>query len=251
MKNICSGWSEIAKYIGTSVTTAQRYERTLELPVLRHGKGPKAHVYAVRSELNRWLRRTGRDEAGRDEDAADEALQAQVISRIRNLTDLTLYRRDYRMLFDLKPYNRGVRVDINVEFELLNASDEDQQFTQEITVDDADHGRVKEMAVFKNGAPVYILSNPAAVGRASGYSIYRGNKLVIEPAGGNFLYLCRSSWVIHRADEDIWYNHMALPTLGVRIETHAPTNYTITPTFETSRLVLKGEHLDIAWSRRK
>lgn len=250
MKKVLSGWSEIAQYIRTSVATAQRYERNLRLPVRRHGTGPKAHVYAIASDLDHWLSRMGKEEAIGD-DVEDETWQNQLIQRIQTLPDIPLHRRNYHMFFDLRPFEKGVRVNIDIEFTLVNRSDEDQPFVQEITVDDSERGHVRRMIALKNGATIYSLNNPPVAGREHGYSIYRGNKLMIEPRSHGFLYECRASWVIHRADEDMWYNHMLMLTHGVRIETHAPPNYAITPSFETSRLFLKGDHLDIAWCRRK
>lgn len=259
MRDVLSGWNEIAQYIGKSVSAAQRYERTLHLPVRRRGRGPKPPVYALKSDLDVWLRdATGKFGAGDEHGQRpglsrihDQVLQAEVIGRVHTLTDLSLYRRNYHMGFNLKPSGRGVRISVDIDFELLNASDENQPFIQEITVDDPDHGHVQEMAVFKNRAAIYILKEPAVSGRASGYSIYRGKKLTVEPESAGVLYRCQASWVINRPAEDMWYNHMILPTLGATIDTNAPPEFEITRPFSTPQLLLKGEHLDIAWHPRK
>jgi hypothetical protein len=155
------------------------------------------------------------------------------------------------MVFDLRPSSKGVRAEIDVKFELFNASDDPQPFIHEVTVDDSDHGTVKEMAVFKNGQAIYRKANPPISERAQGYSRYLAKKLMIEPERTGLLYACQSSWTINRPDEDMWYNHMLLPTLGVTIQTKAPPEYGITPTFTLTHLVMKSEHLDIAWHRMK
>src|SRR5439155_21357067 len=135
LKGLLSGWGKIAQYIGTSITTAQRYEHTLALPVRRRGKGRKPPVYALETDLRAWMLGPGREHVDSDVleplgqhpslfSSSDHALQAHVIGRIHTLTDLTLYRRNYHLDFDLKPATRGVRANIDIEFELLNASNE-------------------------------------------------------------------------------------------------------------------------------
>ena len=262
MKETFWGWSEIAQYIGKSITTAQRYERTLALPVRRTGKGPKAPVHALKTELDAWLRgKAGehiktevREEIGRHPSlfsSTDQAVQAHVLDRVHALTDLTLYRRNYHMHFDLKPGGRGVRANIALKFELLNASAENQPYVQEITIDDADHGHVDEMVGLKNGVTVYALKNPQPTERRFGYSAYRGEEMMIEPEVSGISYVYRSSWIINRGDHELWYNHMALPTVGITIETEATPEFEITASYSIPHLVLTGEHLDIAWYRRK
>ena len=262
MKEVLSGWIEIAQYIRKSATTAQRYEHTLDLPIHRRGKGPKPPVYALKSELDRWLRGTAvshiKSEVREDLNqhpnlftSGDGALLARIMDRIRTLTDVALYRRNYHMRFDLQRFSRGVRADIDLTFELVNATNENQPYIQEITIDDSEHGHVKEMTVLKNGIVIYALKNPAAAERKPGYYVYHGRELMIEPESSGVSYVCRVSWVINRGAEDFWYNHMVLPTLGISIETHAPPDYEITASFSTPGLVLTSEHLDIEWSRRK
>jgi hypothetical protein len=262
LKEVLLGWGEIAQYIGRSISTAQRYERTLGLPVRRREKGPKAPVYAREADLRAWMLGPGSEHVKSDLleahgqhpnlfSSSDQALKAHVIDRIHALTNLTLYRRNYHMHFDLKPSNRGVRVNIAIEFELLNASNMNQPYVQLITLDDSDHGHVKEMAVLKNSVFIYALKDVPAAERELGYSVYRGNKLMIEPENSGVSYVCRSLWVINRGEYDLWYDHMALPTVGVSVDTHAPPEYEITPSFSTSNLISTAEHLDIAWKRRK
>ncbi len=49
-------WKEIATELNCGVRTAQRWERTLCLPVRRLGKGPRGRVVAFQDDLQRWLR---------------------------------------------------------------------------------------------------------------------------------------------------------------------------------------------------
>jgi hypothetical protein len=43
---------------------------------------------------------------------------------------------------------------------------------------------------------------------------------------------------------------MVLPTVGVKVETKAPAGLEITKTFFIPGLVMKGEHVDIAWRKQ-
>src|SRR5690242_13948988 len=49
-------WKEIASELNCGIRTAQRWERTLGLPVRRLGTGPRARVVAFKDDLQRWLR---------------------------------------------------------------------------------------------------------------------------------------------------------------------------------------------------
>jgi hypothetical protein len=57
-----NSWKEIASYLDRGVRTVQRWERELQLPVHRIGKGRRSPVYAVTTELNLWLQTTGNSE---------------------------------------------------------------------------------------------------------------------------------------------------------------------------------------------
>lgn len=48
--------------------------------------------------------------------------------------------------------------------------------------------------------------------------LYRGPKQLIAPSTKGVSYLFKASWVIHRSENDIWYNHMAFPTVGVKFD---------------------------------
>ncbi|MBL8216963.1 MAG: PD40 domain-containing protein [Bryobacterales bacterium] len=54
-------WKEIAAYLGRDVRTAKRWERTRGMPVHRLPGGPKAAVYAIRTELELWRQGAGDD----------------------------------------------------------------------------------------------------------------------------------------------------------------------------------------------
>jgi hypothetical protein len=49
-------WKEIATELNCGIRTAQRWERTLGLPVRRLGKGHRGRVVAFQDELQCWLR---------------------------------------------------------------------------------------------------------------------------------------------------------------------------------------------------
>jgi hypothetical protein len=255
---VLSGWDEIASYLRVGVRTAQRKERNQHLPIRRaKGGGPKEPVIALKSELDHW--RFGSQASAENRpsqrpqlalpQAAELALPA--LKYIFSMEEVTkLYRRDYFMRFDLRPSRTGVYAHVEYRYELCNASNERQPFVQEVTVDDSDHGYVETMALSAGKRTIYILRKPPVAQRYIGWVAHRGPEQWIEPRIEQGKYLCRASWVIQRAANDIWYNHMILPTLGLKIETHAPAAYEITPSIAENRLVMKGEHRDIAWHRR-
>jgi hypothetical protein len=47
-------WKAIADYLGVSIRTAQSWEKERRLPIHRDGSGPRARVFAVREDLDRW-----------------------------------------------------------------------------------------------------------------------------------------------------------------------------------------------------
>jgi hypothetical protein len=51
-----NSWKEIASYLDRGIRTVQRWERELQLPVHRIGKGKRSPVYAISTELNVWIR---------------------------------------------------------------------------------------------------------------------------------------------------------------------------------------------------
>jgi len=50
-----NSWKEIAAFLNRGVRTVQRWERDLELPVHRIGKGTHSPVYALIPELKFWI----------------------------------------------------------------------------------------------------------------------------------------------------------------------------------------------------
>ena len=52
-----NGWKEIACYLNRSVRCVQRWERSENLPVRRHGHRAGVSVYAFREELSAWWER--------------------------------------------------------------------------------------------------------------------------------------------------------------------------------------------------
>jgi hypothetical protein len=252
------GWTEIAEYLEIHARTAQRYAKTLRLPIRRLGTGPKAPVFALRTELDAWIgvnRPLSKRQAGRKQNSTltnDQGLAGPILDRINRLTNLRLYRRNYLLRFRLRPSAPvGVRVNLEYRYELCNPTTERQPFMQEVTVDAPDHGYVEEMSFFADGKPIYVLKRPRVTERTLGYSIFRATELLIEPSSRGVIYEGRASWVINRSEDDFWGTHMLMPTIGVAVETEAPTDFDITPSYSTPEMVMTGEHLDFAWKRKR
>jgi hypothetical protein len=250
------GWDEIGAYVGKSGRTAMRYAHKRRLLVHKMpGGGPKAPVYAFKHELDLWLsggqHGIARRAQGHTETHTDE-IAAPVLKRILRIGQETkLYRRNYVLHFDLRPALRGVEVKLDYSYELCNSAETVETFTQEVTVDDSDHGFVEKMSFLANGKSVYVLKKPAPTRKFIGYVSYQGPQRKIQPAWSRMVYLCRASMVIHRSNDDIWYNHMIMPTVGVKIETKATAGFEITKSFSIPGLVMKAEHLDVAWRKLK
>jgi hypothetical protein len=54
-----NSWKEIASFLNRGVRTVQRWERELQLPVHRIGKGKRSPVYASAPELKFWVATSG------------------------------------------------------------------------------------------------------------------------------------------------------------------------------------------------
>src|SRR5215475_1870514 len=54
-----NSWKEIARFLDRGVRTVQRWERDLQLPVHRIGKGKRSPVYAFVPELKFWVATSG------------------------------------------------------------------------------------------------------------------------------------------------------------------------------------------------
>jgi hypothetical protein len=250
------GWDEIGAYIGKHGRTAMQYARTRKLPFHKvPGGGSKARVFAFRHELDSWLSGAEVDTSNTARDGSKtqiDEIAAPVLSRILGIGHETkLYRRNYVLRFDLRPAFRGVEIKLAYSFELCNAADNAERFVQEMTVDDSDQGAVESMSFHVNGKAVYVLKRPKQTEKFIGYASYKGPEQRIESTKVRVIYVYRASWVIHREVNDIWYNHMILPTVGVKIKTTATPGFQITPSFSMPGLVMKGEHLDVAWRKRK
>ena len=60
---VFSSWKEIAQYFGKSVRTVQRWERTLELPIIRPDHAAGNIVLAKVADLEAWMLKPGAQEA--------------------------------------------------------------------------------------------------------------------------------------------------------------------------------------------
>jgi hypothetical protein len=262
MKDRLAGWGEIAMYLGIHPRTAQKYRLTRGLPV-RHfpRSGPGSPVFAFKSELDAWLRDTNiATDVSASAPISDERVSAErvaadfagpVFERLQRLAGgVKLYRRDYILHFDLSRSTRGIQAKVECRYEVHNATNTEQPYVQEVTIDDGEHGYVEKMVFAVNEKPVYVLRRPTPAKKFTGYSAYRGPQQMIRPGTAGILYTSRSEWVFHGGENDIWYNHVGLPTIGIEVQTHAPPEFEITRSYSTPDLVLKGEHIDIAWNRR-
>lgn len=62
--DLLNSWKEIADYLGRGVRTAQRWEVELHLPVRRPHQRSRSSVTALKSDLNQWVRKSGRSANG-------------------------------------------------------------------------------------------------------------------------------------------------------------------------------------------
>ena len=56
-KEVLRSWKDIAQYMGACVKTVQRWEQAYKLPVRRMDNSKGAVVFALRNEVDDWLRR--------------------------------------------------------------------------------------------------------------------------------------------------------------------------------------------------
>src|SRR6266699_2484833 len=66
-------WKEIASHLGREVRTVQRWEKTEDLPVHRHGHKKKSTVYAYSAELDDWFKKR----QPKDDPEADAAFEPE------------------------------------------------------------------------------------------------------------------------------------------------------------------------------
>lgn len=57
-KRILNSWKEIARYVGRSERTIQRWERELGFPIHRPRGTPHSAVLAIAEEVDDWARQT-------------------------------------------------------------------------------------------------------------------------------------------------------------------------------------------------
>lgn len=74
--DVLDSWKAIAGYLGRDVRTVIRWERSRGLPVHRLPGGPKASVYALRSEVEAWRKRRAIHAVGREQDETAPAAPA-------------------------------------------------------------------------------------------------------------------------------------------------------------------------------
>jgi hypothetical protein len=88
-----NSWKEIARYMGRSVRTVQRWERELKLPVHRPRRKVHSPVCAFRHELDAWLRAIdpAPDGAGRQKYPARDPNRPSVVAGalVQRCSDLT------------------------------------------------------------------------------------------------------------------------------------------------------------------
>jgi hypothetical protein len=161
-----------------------------------------------------------------------------------------LYRKNFALRFTLQRAGVGVLGKVETEYELVNGSVAKQPYVQEITIDDCERGYVELMSVSVDGKPISFLKSPDVTRQFLGFASYQGPKLLIEPSATGKIYIGKATWTISRREIDYWYLHVGIPTFGVTVETHAPSDFDITPPLSTTDLLIIGEHIDIAWKWR-
>ena len=62
--DLLNSWKEIADYLGRGVRTVQRWEVKLHLPVRRPHLHRRSSVTALKSDIDQWVRNTGRSANG-------------------------------------------------------------------------------------------------------------------------------------------------------------------------------------------
>ena len=80
-KRVLDSWKEISRYLRRSVSTCQRWERELGLPIKRLDGSPKARVFAYSEELDRWLEAILKSgEISREKRHAFSSIKAKIIA---------------------------------------------------------------------------------------------------------------------------------------------------------------------------
>jgi predicted DNA-binding transcriptional regulator AlpA len=55
-ETVLRSWKDIARYVGVSVKTVQRWERSYEFPIRRVSRSKGSVVFALQNEVEEWLR---------------------------------------------------------------------------------------------------------------------------------------------------------------------------------------------------
>lgn len=92
--NVLNSWKEISSYIGRGVRTVQRWESLYGLPVHRPAGRDRSAVYALRDEIDAWLR------LGKMHELPRRTLSPEAASRYQDLmakhTSLVVRLRETR-----------------------------------------------------------------------------------------------------------------------------------------------------------
>lgn len=90
--DLLDSWKDIAGHFRRTVRTVQRWERSCDLPIHRHGHQLSSTVYAYRSELDAWwLGRKDPEPAAREDPSPSPTKQW---SATVSAQDLCLMARD-------------------------------------------------------------------------------------------------------------------------------------------------------------
>lgn len=246
MDSRLDGLAEIAAYFHKSTRTIERWVKERGLPVRHVTDASRSRVYAFASELQRWG-----NENGESAVAVHDEIANHIVERVANLSQIkNLYRKNYRIRFVLQKFGLGVRVKIETEYEIVNGSNKRQAYTQGVTIDDCEAGHIEMMSVSVDGRPIYSLQRPGPTTRDIGFSTYNGPTILIEPSSAGKRYIGFAKWIVNRRDSDFWYLHCGIATLGVKMETGAPSDFEITQPYSSRELLTEGQHIDITWKRR-
>lgn len=246
MDDRLDGLAEIAAYFQRSTRTIERWARERGLPVRYITDNPRSRVYAFASELRRWSDENGEPFIASHEDIADH-----IVARVADLSQIkNLYRKNFRIRFVLQKFGIGVKAKIETEYEIVNGSNKRQAYTQEVTIDDCEAGHIEIMSVSVDGKPIYSFAPPSPTTHHIGYSSYKGPTILIEPNSSGKHYIGFAKWIVNRRDIDFWYLHCGIATLGVTLETVAPSDFEVTQSYSSKELLTLGQHIDITWKKR-
>lgn len=81
--DLLNSWKDIAAYLGRGVRTVQRWEAELNLPVRRPYLRKRSTVCALKSELDEWLRNTGRTTNGNAGSSAEGVATTAILKTNR------------------------------------------------------------------------------------------------------------------------------------------------------------------------